>query len=65
VAWPSGFTAGWHGNEIRVFDPQGNLVAVTGQSFRLDGGSVESSQAWPGSTGAFLACRVSNFTAGQ
>jgi hypothetical protein len=65
VAWPSGFTAGRHENQIRVFDPQGNVVAVTGQAVRLDGGYAAPNPAWPDSTGAFLAQHVSDFVGDQ
>jgi hypothetical protein len=68
VAWPPGFTARWHANQVRVFDPQGNLVAETRQKLRLDGGDVNPA-TWgivPTAPGAwFLACRVSEFAEGQ
>ncbi len=46
VAWRPGFTARRSGAEVEVFDPQGNVVAITGRSYRIDGG-LSSWPTWP------------------
>ncbi len=56
VAWRPGLTARWIGSEVEVLDPQGNVVAVTGRSYRIDGG-LSSGPTWPDPEGTlFLAC---------
>jgi hypothetical protein len=59
VAWRPGFTARPVGPEVEVLDPEGNVVAVTGHSYRISGGYVgpDSSGSWPGlKVGVFWAC---------
>ena len=57
VAWRPGFTARHFGSEVEVLDPQGNVVAVTGRSYRIAGGYVD----WPGlSVHLFWACDFVN-----
>lgn len=61
VVWPRGFSARRSGSEVQVLDPRGNVVAVTGNTYRIDGGFVADreptsngnapsgfSLAWPG-----------------
>ena len=51
VAWRPGFTARRSGSEVEVLDPQGNVVATTGRSYRFMGGYVRaggsSGLEWP------------------
>ena len=51
VAWRPGFTARRSGSEVEVLDPQGNVVAMTGRSYRFSGGLVSaggsSGLEWP------------------
>jgi hypothetical protein len=61
VAWRPGFTARRSGSEVEVFDRQGFTVAITGRSYRLEGGGVSaggsSGLKWPElRTSVFWAC---------
>lgn len=40
VMWRPGFTGRRSGSEVAVLDPDGKVVAVTGQNYRMEGGSV-------------------------
>lgn len=40
VMWRPGFTARRVGSEVEVEDPAGNVVAITGRTYRIDGGYV-------------------------
>ena len=40
VMWPPGFTGRWIGSEVEVLDPDGNVVATTGRSYRIGGGAA-------------------------
>jgi hypothetical protein len=44
VAWPPGFTARRAGSEAEVLDPSGNVVAITGKRYWLEGGTPPQ---WP------------------
>jgi hypothetical protein len=54
VVWRPGFTGRRSGSEVQVVDPQGNVVAVTGHKYSLDGGSMDNGDimaadfVWPG-----------------
>jgi hypothetical protein len=54
VVWRPGFTGRRSGSEVQVVDPQGNVVAVTGHKYRLNGGSMDKRDimvadfVWPG-----------------
>jgi hypothetical protein len=53
VAWRPGFTGQRVGAQVEVLDSQGHVVAVTGQSYSIDGGSIP----WQGfPDGVFWAC---------
>lgn len=61
VAWPPGFTARRSGSEVEVLDPQGTVVATTGQSYRFNAGGVSaggsSGIVWPElSKSVLLSC---------
>lgn len=61
VAWRPGFTAWRSGSEVAVFDPSGNIVAVTGRRYVLEGGYVaaagSSGLTWPDlPVGVFWSC---------
>jgi hypothetical protein len=61
VAWRPGFIARRSGSEVEVLDPQGNAVAITGRSYRLDGGYLQADGSsgfkWPElPTRVFWAC---------
>jgi len=43
IAWRPGFTGRRVGSEIEVLDPNGNVVATTGNKYRIAGGGVD----WP------------------
>lgn len=64
VAWPPGYTAIWTEAEVRVFDPDRNLVAVTGKAWRYwSNGSVSASTpGWVGTplpdTDAVYICSI-------
>lgn len=66
VAWRPGFTGQRVGSEVEVLDPQGNVVALTGHSYRIAGGYISpgSSGGWPGLPveHAFWACDFVNLT---
>jgi hypothetical protein len=49
VMWPPGFTGRLVGSEVVVVDPAGNLVATTGQSFRISGNALVQTPTggWP------------------
>jgi hypothetical protein len=49
VMWPPGFTAVRVGAEVAVVDPNGNLVAITGQSYQLSGNALieDPNRSWP------------------
>jgi hypothetical protein len=53
VAWPSGFTGRYAGDEIEVVAPDGRVVAVTGKRYELIGVGVDV-----GGTHAFGACNA-------
>jgi hypothetical protein len=57
VAWRPGFSGRRAGSELEVLDPAGNVVAVTGRDYVIQGGGV-TRENWPGlpTTGAFWAC---------
>jgi hypothetical protein len=48
VAWRPGFTGRRVGSEVEVLDPQGNVVATTGHTYRLQGGYPPHPSSWPG-----------------
>jgi hypothetical protein len=47
VAWRPGFVARKLGSEVSVFDPDWNLVAITGNTYRFDGAAV-GDDSWSG-----------------
>jgi hypothetical protein len=56
VAWRPGFTARRAGSEVEVLDRDGNVVAITGQRYSIEGGFVTD---WPQQSPAastFWAC---------
>lgn len=57
VAWRPGFSGRRAGSEVEVLDPAGNIVAVTGREYLIEGGGV-TPEIWPGlpMPGAFWAC---------
>jgi hypothetical protein len=56
VAWRPGFTAIRVNDQVQVRDPNGAVVAVTGHSYRIDGGYVGGAD-WPElPTRMFWAC---------
>ena len=50
VMWPAGYTGRQAGSEVEVLDPQGQVVAVTGHRYQIEGGTP------PDAPHAFLAC---------
>jgi hypothetical protein len=47
VMWPRGFSGRWAGSEVEVLDPDGTVVATTGRSYRIGGGSAgEDPRVW-------------------
>jgi hypothetical protein len=69
VVWPPNFTGAVSGSEVEVLDPQGNVVAVTGNEYHISGGPVADREpdprpvthfllSWPGLgvPAAFWAC---------
>jgi hypothetical protein len=42
VMWRPGFTARRVGSEVVVLDPNGNVVAVTGRKYKIEGGHVSA-----------------------
>ena len=36
AVWPPGYTGRRDGSEVKVYDPQGNLVATTGRRYYID-----------------------------
>jgi hypothetical protein len=47
LAWRPNFSARRLGAEVEVLDPLGNVVATTGQAYRIDGGYVGGDSSWP------------------
>jgi hypothetical protein len=49
VMWPPGFTGRQVGSEVVVVDPEGNIVATTGQSYVFSGNPLieEPKGGWP------------------
>jgi hypothetical protein len=49
VMWRPGFTGRRVGSEVVVVDPGGNLVAITGQSYRMSGNALVQAPTggWP------------------
>lgn len=60
VAWRPGFTARRVGSEVEVLAPDGDVVAVSGKNYRLEGAQVgpgPEMQGWPGlAVRVFWAC---------
>jgi hypothetical protein len=58
VAWRPGFTGRRVGPEVAVVNPDGQVVATTGRSYRIAGGYVDnmSTPGLPVATSAFWAC---------
>lgn len=56
VAWRPGFTARRAGAEVEVLDANGNVVAITGQRFSIEGGFVTDWPQRPPAASTFWAC---------
>jgi hypothetical protein len=49
IMWRPGYSARQVGSEVEVLDPSGDVVAITGRSYRIEGGYV-------GADRVFFAC---------